>query len=225
MEYVIRRAAVEPELLGLWDGPAWRDAGVAEVASFHPASSDHRPQTQAKIHYDDAGVYVIFRVRDRYVVCTRDRHQSLTSKDSCVEVYFQPKPGEKGYLNFEMNCGGALLLYYITDPTRHEPTIFKQRVIVPQAQIETMRIYHSLPKTLPAEITEPVEWRVEYFIPWSLFETYAGPVRPVAGTSWRGNFHKCADESSHPHWASWSPIGEPLNFHVPKYFGTFRFVE
>ena len=223
MEYLVRRAVRTPELQGLWDGPAWRDAAVADVNSFHPASSDHRPVTRTKILHDDAGLYVIFRVRDRYVVCTRDQNQSLTSKDSCVEVYFEPKPGEEGYLNFEMNCGGGLLLFYITDPTRDADTIFKEKVVVPQSQIDKMRIYHSLPKTLPAEITEPVDWTVEYFVPWSLFENYVGPVRPVSGTTWRGNFHKCADESSHPHWGSWSPIGEELNFHVPKYFGAFRF--
>ena len=37
------------------------------------------------------------------------------------------------------------------------------------------------------------------------------------------NFFKCADDSSHPHWASWAPIGEALNFHQPQYFAPLRF--
>ena len=93
----------------------------------------------------------------------------------------------------------------------------------PQRLIDTMRIYHSLPRTLGREMTEPVEWSVEYFIPNSLFEYYVGRLPPGGERRWRGNFHKCADESSHPHWASWSPIGEKLNFHVPRTFGSFRF--
>jgi len=36
----------------------------------------------------------------------------------------------------------------------------------------------------------------------------------------RGNFFKCGDETSHPHWASWSPISEELNFHRPETFGS-----
>src|SRR4051812_17800470 len=107
MQYLIRRARarVKPELKGLWDGPAGAHADVAEIASFHPASHpDHQPRTEAKMLHDDEGLYVIFRARDRYVVCTRTANQSLTSKDSCVEVYFEPFPGQKGYLNFEMNC-------------------------------------------------------------------------------------------------------------------------
>ena len=46
-----------------------------------------------------------------------------------------------------------------------------------------------------------------------------GPLEPPAQRRWRGNFYKCADESSHPHWASWRPIGEKLDFHTPEFFG------
>jgi hypothetical protein len=222
MQYVIRRATSRPELDGQWDGPAWRHADVARVDRFHRASSDHRPRTDAKVLYDDDGLYVQFHVSDRYVICTRTQNQSLTSRDSCVELYFQPFP-DKGYLNFEMNCGGTLLLYYVTDATRAESTIFRERVVVPQSLIDTMRIYHSLPKQVPTEIVEPVEWTVEYFVPHRLFEHYVGPLGAPSQRSWRGNFFKCADESSHPHWASWAPIGQELNFHVPRYFQTMRF--
>src|SRR5439155_7554245 len=105
MQYLIRRARASPELQGLWDGPEWAEAEVARIASFHPAGSDDRPVTQARMLHDEQGLYVIFRVKDRYVVCTRSENQSLTSKDSCVEVYLEPFPGAKGYFNFEMNCG------------------------------------------------------------------------------------------------------------------------
>ena len=224
MEYLIRRATAKPRLIGDFDAPEWSHAGVADIASFHPQSSEHRPRTEAKILHDDDGLCVIFRVRDRYVVCTRTENQSLTSKDSCVEVYLEPFPGPKGYFNFEMNSGGAILLFYILDATRCNPGIFRHKHIVPQSLIDTMRIHHSLPKTLDKEIAEPVEWTVEYFIPYSLMEHYVGKLPPAGErVAWRGNFHKCADESSHPHWASWSPIGEALNFHVPSTFGTFRF--
>src|SRR5438874_2751557 len=118
MHYEIHRARVQPELRGLWDSSAWRGAQVATIDHFLPESSDHHPRTEAKVLYDDAGLYVLFRVFDRYVICKRTQNQELTSKDSCVEVYFEPFPGAKGYLNFEMNCGGTLLLFYVTDPTR-----------------------------------------------------------------------------------------------------------
>jgi hypothetical protein len=222
MEYVIRRARVKPELLGLWDGPAWKDAAVAGVASFHPASSDHRPRTRAKLLHDDDALYAMFHVADRFVRCTRTEHQSPTCKDSCVELFVEPKPG-RGYLNFELNCGGTMLLYHVTDPTRDETGKFRGVTPVAAELLDAIRVYHSMPRTVEPEITEPVEWTVEYAVPWRVFERHVGTIDSAGSKNWRGNFYKCADESSHPHWASWSPIGEPLNFHVPAHFGELRF--
>ena len=49
-----------------------------------------------------------------------------------------------------------------------------------------------------------------------------GPLGAVAGQAWRGNFFKCAEDNSHPHWAAWAPVNE-FNFHQPACFGTIRF--
>ena len=72
-------------------------------------------------------------------------------------------------------------------------------------------------------MTTPQEWILEYNLPFGLFQAYLGELRPTAGMRWRGNFFKCGDDTSHPHWASWSPIGEALNFHQPDTFGALEF--
>ena len=51
---------------------------------------------------------------------------------------------------------------------------------------------------------------------------YSGPLGTLAGRAWRANFYKCGDQTSHPHWAAWSPVDE-LNFHLPRCFGTIAF--
>jgi hypothetical protein len=61
-------------------------------------------------------------------------------------------------------------------------------------------------------------------IPWSLFVEVTGHGRPTVGEVWTGNFYKCGDETSHPHWAAWSLIGEVLDFHAPERFGRLVFV-
>jgi hypothetical protein len=222
MEYVIRRAPHRPTLGGNNDDNAWKYADVASVNAFHPLSSLHRPHTRAKILYDDAGLFVRFTVQDNFVRCTRTEHQSITSKDSCVELYVQPK-ADKGYFNFEMSAIGTMLLFYVTDPTRCARGIFKGKEVVPMSVLSEVKIHHSLPRHVPVEIAEPLEWIVEYFVPNSVFERYVGALGNPEQRFWRGNFFKCADESSHPHWASWNPIGEELNFHDPGYFGSMRF--
>jgi hypothetical protein len=45
----------------------------------------------------------------------------------------------------------------------------------------------------------------------------------LSGQAWRGNFYKCGDETSHPHWGMWAPIREGFTFHQPRFFGTLHF--
>jgi hypothetical protein len=80
----------------------------------------------------------------------------------------------------------------------------------------------SLPAVVDPEIDAPVDWELAFFVPTEVLEDYVGPIGPLAGQEWRANFYKCGDETSHPHWAAWSPVDE-LNFHLPRCFGTLRF--
>jgi hypothetical protein len=59
-------------------------------------------------------------------------------------------------------------------------------------------------------------------VPFAFFERYVGKTPLLPGDRWRANFYKCGDATSHPHWASWSPVRE-LNFHRPDDFGTILF--
>jgi hypothetical protein len=221
MSYVIRRATSTPELRGEWDGPAWSRADELEIAHFHAKGSpDHRPRTRVKLLYDDHGLYVLFRVSDRYVRCVHTRHQEYVFKDSCVEFFVQPRPGS--YFNFEFNCGGTMLLYHLKDPPRGPSGKLEGFQILPPEELATIRVYHSLPTSVPEEIAEPVEWRLEYFVPNPLMERYVGPLGAPAQRRWRGNFYKCGDDTSRPHWATWAPI-ERLDFHQPECFAPLSF--
>jgi hypothetical protein len=223
MQYDIQKTKTRPMLDGDWDGDAWRHAETADIKHFHSRSSNHHPVTQVKFLYDDAGLHAIFRVKDRYVRSVHTRLQSGVCRDSCVEAFLQPKAGG-GYLNFEINCGGTLLCYYVEDP-RHLPHKkgFAKWTRIPEAMLRKVKIYHSMPRVVRQEITEPVEWRIQFFAPNEVFEEYVGDLGPPAERQWRGNFYKCGDHTSHPHWGSWNPIGPRLNFHQPDFFAPIRF--
>ena len=222
MEYVVKRAAMAPGPQDQWTSQRWSAANTLEVNQFHPRSSDHRPITHAKALHDGERLYVLFRVQDRYVRCVRTTYQSLVSRDSCVEFFLQPDP-QRGYFNFELNCGGTMLLYYIEDPTRTETSPFRKYTPVPHDLAATVQIWHSLPARIEAELTDDVDWSLGCAVPFSLFEPYVGASRARPAHQWRGNFFKCGDETSQPHWASWSPIGEILRFHQPDRFGAISF--
>lgn len=220
MNYTVRFAHILPGLRGDWNGRAWQQADTLEIAHFRPESSNHRPQTFSKLLYNDEGIFGIFLVRDRYVRCRHTRFMEPVYKDSCVEFFVQPEAAN-GYFNFEFNCGGTLLASYIIDPAR-TPGGFRNFISLPKEDGGKVTVYHSLPEVIEPEVAEPIEWILEFFVPFDLLGKYAGSVGTMKGRHWRANFYKCADETSHPHWASWAPVDE-LNFHLPSCFGTLIF--
>ena len=220
MTYTIRKVGDSSVLDLNWENPAWWTAETLEVKNFRPESSAHRPRTRARLLHDARGIHGIFQVQDRYVRNVATEYFGEVWKDACVEFFAQPKP-DAGYLNFEFNGGGAFLCCYITDSTR-APDGFKKFVRLPPEIGKQIHVRSSLPRVVEPEITEPMTWTLQFFITFSVLEKYAGPLGEVSGQTWRGNFFKCAETNSHPHWAAWSPVDE-LNFHLPRCFGQIRF--
>ncbi len=219
MHYLVKYASIRPELDGEWSGEAWSQAETLDIASFRPESSDHRPRTLARLLCDEDGIYGIFHVWDQYVRCVHSGYMAPTHLDSCVELFLQPESG-RGYFNFEFSCGGSLLCSHIVDPTR-DARGFLDHTPIPEADLSQVAIFHSLPSRVDPEIIEPTEWVLEYFVPFSFMEKWVGPIGQLGGQEWHGNLYKCGDETSYPHWASWSPVDE-LNFHLPRCFGTIE---
>ena len=217
MSYTVKRCSSPPALDGHTGASPWDKAEMLSLESFHPQSSDHRPRTQVKVLYDADNIYLSFQVEDRYVRCVFTEFQASVCSDSCVEFFVQP--GTREYLNFECNCGGNMLLYCIADAADQDGS----KVELDEKTWKTMDIFHSLPERIDEEIQDPVSWVVQYRIPFTLFEKHPGITRPEPGTVWKANFYKCADQTSHPHWASWKSVGEKLSFHKPECFGEIIF--
>ncbi|WP_428386902.1 carbohydrate-binding family 9-like protein [Mucisphaera sp.] len=213
--YTVQRAPRAPELEGHDD--LWHRAEPAEVAHAHPESSEHHPQTTARLLYDDTHLYLRFDVDDRYVIARNTEPNSPVYEDSCVEFFFQIHPNR--YINLEMNAIGAILL----GSWQEEP---REGGVVDPKHIEAIKRWTSLSGPIEEEIIEPITWHAALALPLSVIEDLAGPLKerkPAPDIRWTANFYKCADKSSHPHWLTWSPIGERLWFHQPKYFGHLHF--
>lgn len=221
MAYNIRQAAEQMKLNCQWDGPHWGSIEALTIANYRPEGSSHRPLTQLKLQHRDDHLYGLFKVNDQYVRCVRSGYQQPVCRDSCVECFIKPKEDNDGYFNFEMNCGGALLCFFVEDPTRIDKGLKSYQTLTSE-QLDTVEICHTMPKIVDPEIEEPTEWLVAFKIPFELLEAYVGPLGEVAGQQWQANFYKCGDETSHPHWVSWQPVDE-LNFHLPKCFGAVKF--
>jgi hypothetical protein len=218
--YAVRAANPLPVLGDGWDHPAWARAETAEVSHFRPESSAHSPRTLVRLLHGAGGVRGVFHIDDQYVRSVRAGFQSQVFKDSCVEFFMQPRP-DRGYFNLEMNAGGSHLCYYVEDPAR-TPQGLKKYTPLTEEQGRQIQVRSSLPKTVDPEVREPLSWELNFFMPLAVLENYTGTLGALSGQAWRGNFYKCAEDLSHPHWASWSPVDE-FNFHLPRCFGALHF--
>jgi hypothetical protein len=220
MSYVIKYAS-NVKLEDAWDGAVWGSANIIDIALFCDESSDHHPKTQCKLLYNEKGIYGLFRVEDRYVRSVSTKFQDGVCSDSCVEFFVEPAGGE-GYLNFEFNCGGNMLVFQVIDAARGENG-FADYYILTENDVAGMQQFTTMPPIVEPEITEPTTWRRGFFIPLSVFEKTTGlQSKELSAQTWRANLYKCADKTSHPHWASWLPL-PVTNFHLPECFGEIIF--
>lgn len=220
LTYEVARFENAPVIDANWNKKEWTDVDPLAIDNFMGDQPEHFPKVKAKIAYDREAIYVIFNVEDQYVKAIHKNHQDPVYKDSCVEFFFSPgESSEGGYFNLEMNCGGKMLFHHQEAPRTGNVNISPE-------DIEQVKVAHSLPELVEPEIQEPTTWTVEYRIPFSILWKYHQVSTPGSGTTWRANFYKCADGTSHPHWLTWSPIDFPRpNFHVPEYFGNLEFVD
>ena len=214
--YTVRKSSVPVVLSAGWDSEMWSAAEEARVDfGFPDRNGDHIPDVRVRMLHDGERICGLFQVKDRYVVARALADQDMVCQDSCVEFFVKPA-GAECYFNFEMNCGGTVLLYRCID-------IFQKDFIeIPGADMRTIERYHTLPKVITEEITEPVTWYLGFAVPVSFFEKYAGSSTPLSGQQWTGNFTKCADKCSHPAWLSWMPLSR-CSYHMPDEFGTLIF--
>jgi len=222
MQYTIQQTdnlpavTVDPEPASAWQSVPELDVGV-----FHVNSTDHRPLTTVQIVHNNEALCLRFRVQDRYVYCTRTDYQDSVCRDACVEFFTQPKP-DAGYFNFEINCIGTLLLQYHQRPDLNAGSE-ELHVEIPAAEAAGINIATSITAPVATEIADATDWEVVMQIPVSVLEKYVGSLQPLSGSNWNANFYKCASDCSQPHWASWSPILEQLNFHNPLTFAPIQF--
>jgi cellulose/xylan binding protein with CBM9 domain len=201
-----------------WDKSQWQNIESVEITNYMGEIPAFRPVANAKMVYDDNNIYVIFQVQDRYVRCLTNKINGPVWEDSAVEFFFAPdSKNPERYFNLETNCGGTALLHYNLVPRKKSNKVETE-------EIEKIEIAHSLPQLIDPEMTDPVIWTLEYRIPFIMLEKYSKVTRPGTGVVWRANFYKIAENSSNPHYITWSVIeNSKPNFHLPQFFGKLEF--
>lgn len=216
--YAIESVKKQFVIDGNWNKYPWKKLRSVTIENRMGEEPAFKPVTEAKACYDSANLYVIFRVKDKFVKSTVTKFNGNVSGDSCVEFFFSPDASQPDhYFNLEINAGGTPLIFFITKP-------WTEVLRLPDDAIRQIEIAHSLPARVDPEITEPVTWTIECRIPLKMLRQFSKVTTPGPGVSWRANFYKTGSQTSNPHYYTWSPVSNPVpNFHLPAYFGRVTF--
>ncbi|MFC2116505.1 carbohydrate-binding family 9-like protein [Bacteroidota bacterium] len=216
--YKVFRLRQSMKIDGDWEKSQWQKIKDVVINNHMGDLPGFLPDVKAKMMYDDENLYVIFLVKDRYVRCITKNINGPVWEDACVEFFFSPDTGfPERYFNLEINCGGTPLMHYNVIPG-------KDITMLEINDIELVEVAHSLPLIIDPEITDPVTWTIEYRIPVVMLKKYSQITRPEPGISWKANFYKIAENSSNPHYLTWSVVDNPIpDFHLPQFFGQLNF--
>lgn len=173
----------------------------------------YHPEVTVQIAYSDDELFLQYKVSEQAVKAEVAESNGMVWTDSCVEFFLSPE-GNDVYYNLEMNCIGTALLGFRKkgDPTIHASA----------EQISSIRRVSSLGNSPFPEIKKQTNWQVTVALPWEVF--FKDNLKPVSGKKMRGNFYKCGDELSVPHFVSWTKIKtDKPAFHMPEFFGGLEF--
>ena len=166
----------------------------------------YTPLTAFTAAHSGKYIYIDFFVRCNYLRAVNYENNSHVHQDSCVEFFVAPK-GNAPYYNFEFNCIGTIHAARRMD--RHNGT--------PLSDEDLNRVlrYPSCGTRPFEELEGMFSWNLLVAIPLDIMGLeYNGNAIPL-----KGNFYKCADLTSQPHFLSWMPIDTPEpDFHRPEFF-------
>jgi len=173
-----------------------------------------KPLVTVQIAYNEKELFLRYQVVEQTVKAVVTENNGSVWTDSCVEFFLSPE-GNDEYYNLEVNCIGTVLLGF------RKKGLYASHAT--EDQINTIRRISSLGDAPFAERKEETQWQITIAIPWEVFFNHA--LQPVKGKKMRGNFYKCGDDLSVPHFVSWTKIDTPEpSFHQPEFFGGLEFV-
>lgn len=204
---------VKPECI-----PALLDqAGVRyhEISCDTWKVSKNPPRVTFRIAHCSDRLILHFHIEDNEIRAVETEDLGRVWEDSCCEFFITPESETECYYNFECNCIGTLVARWgVPVPEKREASPkFVFDSVVRKSSLGT--------EPFPAVKTAKT-WGLVEIIPVSAF--YKHDLGSFDGQRMKGNFYKCGDMLSEPHFLSWAPIDNPVPmFHCPQFFGEIIF--
>jgi len=169
--------------------------------------SDERPEVSFSIAHCNRYVLLKFFIEEKEIRANVTKINGAVWEDSCVEFFVSFD--ESGYYNFEFNCIGTVLGAFRKNRN--------DRIHLPEDILKKIETHTKLNKR-----NDFFYWEMLIVIPIELFFYHA--LQSLSGVECRGNFYKCGDGLSQPHYLAWAKIeADKPNFHLPQFFGNIKF--
>lgn len=166
-----------------------------------------RPEVSFSIAHNDHSILLKFFVQEEEIRASVNKINGPVWEDSCVEFFVSFD--ESGYYNLEFNCLGTVCAAFGKSRNGRTP--------LPEQALNKIKSQ--------ARITRRQEhfyWEISLVIPTEVFIHHS--ISSPGGIKCRGNFYKCGDGLSSPHFLSWTNIESNVpNFHLPDFFGEIVF--
>lgn len=171
-----------------------------------------KPEVSFRIAHNGDNILLQYTVHENEIlaVVTEDNGEVWT--DSCVEFFITLDDAH--YYNAEFTCIGKALLGYrdFSGKALHGS----------EAVMKSIKRLSSLGTENKAKEQGDFHWTLTLVIPRTAY--WESDIKTFDGLKARGNFYKCGDNLTTPHFVSWAEIDTPNpSFHQPKFFGELEF--
>lgn len=197
MIYEIKRTDLKEISL---DSKEWEKAHAGKIGHVEWQEFSYCPKTTVRVLYNKEGLFLKFDTDEEELIYDCKNLNEDVFKDSCVEFFFKPDPeNNDNYFNFEINATGTPLIGFGTGRAPLRSRI--NDLDVSQFKIES--------------VFNEKGFSVKYFIQFAFLLKYVDKI----GDFFYGNFQKCKEKGSNPHFVSYYPIKTPKpDFHRPEFF-------
>lgn len=180
---------------------------AAEIETYPWDVAPHA-RTYAKIVAGRNALHVFMCSYEEEIRAEQTAQNGPIYTDSCLEFYCMPTLLADLYFNIEVNAKGVI--FFSVGKQRQD------RLLITDEGPEDL----GMCALIHPEILGGIGWCIRYDLPFMLIQKYIPQFHPNDRLMMRGNFYKCGNGLSQPHWGMWSSVNTPKpDFHRPEYFG------
>lgn len=191
-----------------------KETNTEDIACLNWADKyPYKPDVHFHIAHNNKAIFLQYGVQEKEIRATVTEDNGRVWTDSCVEFFLSFDKGSH-YYNAEFSCIGKALLGYRQsgDQAIHAPTNIMESI----ERLSSLGV-----ETITKQLGD-YKWTLTLVIPLTAF--WKSNIQHLSGQSIMGNFYKCGDDLTTPHFISWAPIStDKPSFHQPHYFGEIIF--